>query len=128
MDRTMETALIILNNLKNDSPGGVQPDYIIWPDLREAHDTECNKGLPRLAMEMKYPQLDFPSCSAEWDYGPHTSEAATNRAEKVRKALRELPAHYKHIAIITHRGFIAYLVPGARFNVCGGKTKFALQN
>ena len=128
MDRTIETALIILNSLKSDCPDGIQPDYIIWPDLREAHDAECNKGLPRLAMEMRYPQLDFgfSSCSAEWDYEPHTDEVATTRAENVRKALSELPAHYKHIAIITHRGFIAYLVPGAKFNVCSNKSKCAI--
>lgn len=124
MDRTIETALIIQNNLKKDSPDGVHPDLIIWPDLREAHDAECNKGSPRHAMETKYPQLDFSSCSAEWDYEIHTVEAATIRAENVRKALSELPAHYKDIAIVTHRGIIAYLVPGARFDVCG-KSKFA---
>lgn len=125
MDRAIETALIIQNNLKNDSPDGVQPAHIIWPDLREAHDAECNEGSPRHALETKYPLLDFSSCSAKWDYEPHTIEAATIRAENVRKALSELPAHYKEIAIVTHRGIIAYLVPGARFDVCG-KSKFAL--
>ena len=85
MDRTIETALIVQDNLKKDSPDGVQPDLINWPDLREAHDAECNKGSPRHAMETKY---------AKWDYKPHTVEAATIRTERVRKALSELPAHY----------------------------------
>lgn len=125
MDRTIETALIILKSLKNDSPDGVQPDHIIWPDLREAHDAKCNKGSPRHAMETKCPSLDFSSCSAEWDYEPHTVGAATIRAENVRKALSELSARYKDITIVTHREFIAYLVPGASFNV-SGKSKCAI--
>ena len=36
----------------------------------------------------------------------------------IRKRLKELSKVYNEIAVITHRGFIAFLVQGARFGVC----------
>lgn len=49
---------------------------------------------------------------------PHTIEGATERAEKVRLRLKELSQTHQNIAVITHRGLIAFLVKGERFAVC----------
>ena len=89
----------------------------IWPDLREAHDAECNKGLSRVELATKFSQFDFSLCSEEWDYEGHTIEGATVRAERVRKRLKELAERYENIFVITHRGFKAFLVKGKRFGL-----------
>ena len=90
----------------------------IWPDLREAHDANCNKGLSRADISAKFPHLDFSECPEEWDHPPHSAETATIRAEKVRRRLKELSKTYKNIAVVTHRGFIAYLIKGDRYICC----------
>ncbi|KAF5013309.1 hypothetical protein FDECE_659 [Fusarium decemcellulare] len=117
MTRTIQTALIVFGHLLNSSPA--RADLQIWPDLREAHDAICNKGVSRADMATKFPSLDFSACHEEWDYPPHTSEDATARAERVRERVKDLSRSYKNIVLITHRGFIAFLVKGDRFNVCG---------
>ena len=40
------------------------------------------------------------------------------RAEKVRERLQELSKLHDNIVLITHRGFIAFLVKGDRYDVC----------
>jgi hypothetical protein len=89
----------------------------IWPDLREANDAICNKGLSRAALVSKFPQFDFSECHEEWDYPDHTVAQATARAESVRSRIKNLSVTYKSIAIITHRGFKAFLVKGKRFGL-----------
>lgn len=85
----------------------------VWPDLREAHDAICNKGIiDRADLQAKFPHLDFSECSKKWDYPPHTIKDATMRAERVR---HRLETSYKNILLVTHRGFIAFLVQGTRF-------------
>lgn len=91
----------------------------IWPDLREAHDALCNKGVSREAISRKFPQFDFSSCSKEWDYEAHSTETATARAESVRKRLQKLSETYDNIVVITHRGFAAFLVQGNTLGLCG---------
>lgn len=116
MTRTIQTTMNIFPFLQGDSPA---PTLVqIWSDLREAHDATCNKGLPRASMQATFPQFDFSECSDEWDYEPHTTQRAIERAEMVRARLASLSSRYKNIAVITHRGFIAFLVKGRRFNVC----------
>lgn len=117
MTRTIQTALVAFDTLIGSSPFKV--DVQIWPNLREAHDANCNKGLSREELEQKYPQFNFVTCSEQWDYTPHTVAAATQRAECVRRDLKELTKVYKNIALVTHRGFVAFLVQGSRFDVCG---------
>lgn len=91
----------------------------IWPDLRETFDTaQCNKGLPRAELQAKLPQFDFSECAEEWDYPPYSFEGAMVRAERVRRRLEGLSARYRNIAVVSHRGFIAFLVKGMRFDVC----------
>ncbi|KAJ4301098.1 hypothetical protein N0V90_003188 [Kalmusia sp. IMI 367209] len=116
MTRTIQTALQIFPFLQQNDPFPIPVE--IWPDLREAHDAECNKGLSRDELCKKYPQFDFASCTEEWNYPPHTIERATSRAERVRKRLKELSGTHPNLAIVTHRGFIAFLVKGRRFNTC----------
>lgn len=109
---------------KLDSPITTQ----IWPDLREANDAICNKGLARAELAAKFPQFDFSECNEEWDYPEHTDEDATARAERVRVRLKDLSNNYKNIALITHRGFISFLVKGRRFDVCERRTyRFATE-
>ena len=119
MTRTIQTALVAFDTLIGSSPFKVNVQG--WPNLREAHDANCNKGLSREEMEQKFPQFNFLTCSEQWDYEPHTIEAATERAECVRRD-HELAKVYKNIALVTHRGFIAFLVQGSRFDVCGTPT------
>lgn len=117
MTRTIQTALIAFDSLIGTSPFKVAVQ--VWPDLREAHDANCNKGVSRAEMMAKFPQFDFLSCPEEWDHPPHTVEGATVRAETVRARLKVLSATFQNIALVTHRGFIAFMVRGERFDVCG---------
>lgn len=114
MTRTIQTAINAFPSILSSSPPRVQ----IWPTLREAHDAECNKGISRAEIEKKFPFLDFAECPEEWDHPPHTTEGATKRAEGVRQRLKELSATHNNIALFTHRGFIAFLVRGDRYDVC----------
>lgn len=121
MTRTIQTALIIFDQHLSSSSTNVELQ--VWPDLRETHDEAiCNKGLSRADIAAKFPQFDFSACHEEWDYPPHSSEGAVVRAETVRKRLKELSRSYKNIFLVTHRGFIAFLAKGERFDVCGMST------
>ncbi len=115
MTRTIQTAMNAFPSI-GSAPNGTEVQ--IWPDLREAHDAICNKGISRAAISAKYPHLNFSECLEEWDHPPHTVEAATIRAETVRGRLKELSKVYNNIVLITHRGFIAFLVQGDRYDVC----------
>ncbi|RGP78691.1 aminopeptidase 2 [Fusarium longipes] len=92
----------------------------VWPDLREAHDAVCNKGIPRADLAAKFPHLDFSGCPESWDFAPHTPDDATVRAERVRRRVSEIAeaGKYKDIVLVTHRGFAAFMVQGERFSVC----------
>lgn len=93
----------------------------VWPDLREAHDAICNQGVSRADLEAKFPDINFAECPDEWNYPPHSVDDAAARAERVRERLKGLvdSGVYQNIYLVTHRGFIAFLVQGERFDVCG---------
>lgn len=114
MIRTLQTAINAFPDLQNK--------IRVWPDLREAHNAECNKGSSKKYVVAQFPQFDYSQCSDEWDYPLNTTENAIARAETVRKRLRELSITHRNIVVITHRGFIAYLVQGERFDVCQSRT------
>ncbi|KAL7904229.1 phosphoglycerate mutase-like protein [Trichoderma velutinum] len=117
MTRTIQTALLVFDQHLNNSSTNVELQ--VWPDLRETHDEAiCNKGVSRAEIATKFAQFDFSACHEEWDYPPHSSEDAVVRAESVRRRLKDLSRSYKNIFLLTHRGFIAFLVKGERFNVC----------
>jgi hypothetical protein len=116
MTRTIQTAMNAFPFILGSTP--FQADVQIWPDLREAHDANCNKGISRTEMLVKFPQFNFAECPEEWDHPPHTIDGATARAEAVRQRLKELSKTYSNIALITHRGFIVFLVKGDRYDVC----------
>lgn len=116
MTRTIQTAINIFPDVFNNTPFPVEVQ--IWPDLRETYEAECNKGLSRKDISAKFPQLDFADCPDEWDYPPHNTADATLRAERVRRRLKELSKTHKNIVLITHRGFIEFLVRGKRFELC----------
>ncbi|KAF4984706.1 hypothetical protein FZEAL_147 [Fusarium zealandicum] len=120
MTRTIQTALIVFGHLFDSSSANKKVEVQIWPDLREAHDAICNKGVARADLTAKFPQFDFSACHVEWDYPEHTPDIAVARAGSVRQRLKHLATSggYKNIVLITHRGFIAYMVQGARFNPC----------
>ncbi|KAF5612091.1 phosphoglycerate mutase [Fusarium subglutinans] len=117
MTRTIQTAMNFFPSIAGSSASS-GTEVQIWPDLREAHDAICNKGISRADISAKFPHLNFSECPQEWDHPPHSIEAATIRAEKVRRRLKELSKVYKNIVLITHRGFIAFLVKGDRYDVC----------
>jgi broad specificity phosphatase PhoE len=114
MTRTIQTALTAFGPILQ-GPGAVP--LIVWPDLREAHDAICNKGVSRSMLMESFPHLDFSLCMVEWEYEAHSDEAAIRRAEKVKADLWECNA--MDILIISHRGFISYLVAGSEFSHCG---------
>ena len=116
MTRTIQTALNAFPSILASVPFKVEVQ--IWPDLREAHDANCNKGVSRAEMLENFPQFSFAECPEEWDYPPFSTEDATKRAEVVRRRLKELEKQYANIALITHRRFIAFLVQGGKFDVC----------
>ena len=116
MTRTIQTAINAFPSIVTAFPATTKVQ--VWPDLREAHDAICNKGLSRAEISAKFPPLDFSDCHGEWDYPTHSTEGATARAESVRHRLKELSKVYNNIALITHRGFIAFLVQGGRYEVC----------
>ena len=116
MTRTLQTAMNAFLSILGSTPFPIEVQ--IWPDLREAHDANCNKGVSRAGILAKFPQFNFAECPEEWDHPPHTVEGATARAEVVRQRLKELSKVYSKIVLMTHRGFIAYLVAGERFEVC----------
>lgn len=116
MTRTIQTAMNAFPSILGST--AFQPEVQMWPDLREAHDANCNKGISRAEISAKFPQFNFTDCPEEWDHPLHTIEGATARAEIVRQRLKELSKAYCNIALITHRGFIAFLVKGDRYNVC----------
>jgi len=93
----------------------------IWPSLRETHDQfACNIGSSRSILAENFPEFSFSECAEEWNYEGFTKERATERAEDVRRRLKELTGErYERIVVITHRGFAAFLVGGGRFGVCG---------
>jgi broad specificity phosphatase PhoE len=115
MTRTIQTALNMFPFLAKKGPFEIPVQ--IWPDLREANNAICNKGLSRAEMQSKFPQFDFSECHEKWDYPEHTMENATLRAEKVRRRLKDLSMTYNTIAVITHRGIKAFLVKGKRFGL-----------
>jgi broad specificity phosphatase PhoE len=116
MTRAIQTAINAFPALLGTIPSKIPVQ--IWPELREAHDAECNKGLPRAAIAAKFPQFNFAECPEEWDYPQHTIEGATARAENVRVRLKQLSGTYSNIVIVTHRGLISFLAKGRRFDVC----------
>ncbi|RFU80185.1 phosphoglycerate mutase [Trichoderma arundinaceum] len=113
----IQTALVAFHQFLKGSTARVELQ--VWPDLREAHDAICNKGIPRADISAKFPRFDFSACPEEWNYPPHSSQGATARAERVRQRLQEISGSYKNIFLITHRGLIAFLVKGERFGLCG---------
>ena len=115
MTRTIQTAMNAFPSI-GSAPNVTEVQ--IWPDLREAHNAICNQGISRADISAKFPHLNFSQCPEEWDHPPHTIEAATIRAEKVRRRLKELSKVYNNTVLITHRGFIAFLVKGDRYDVC----------
>ncbi|KAF3147231.1 hypothetical protein TWF569_000207 [Orbilia oligospora] len=121
MTRTLQTAISSFSSILNPAETSVpKPEVQIWPDLREAHDANCNKGLSNLKTELsaKFPQLNFTECPGDWNYPPHNINEVTKHAERVQQRLKELSKTYHNIAVITHRGFIAFLVQGDRYEVC----------
>ncbi|KAI0518299.1 histidine phosphatase superfamily [Xylaria bambusicola] len=119
MTRTIQTAM---NAFPSIASAPNETKVQIWPDLREAHDAICNKGISRAEISTKFPDLNFSECPEEWDHPPHTIEGATIRAETVRRRLKELSKEYNNIVLITHRGFIAFLVKGDRYDVCESRS------
>jgi len=113
MSRAIQTAQIAFRHILQ---GPFAVPLMIWPDLREGYDDICNVGLSRFALSEMFPDLDFSLCMEEWDYEPHSDGAALERAERVKAALWKCDE--KDIVIVSHRGFISYLVGGPQFTNC----------
>jgi broad specificity phosphatase PhoE len=57
MTRTIQTALIVFNQLLNRGSASLKLE--VWPDLREAHDAICNTGVGRPTLGAQFDRLDF---------------------------------------------------------------------
>ncbi|KAF8312887.1 histidine phosphatase superfamily [Amanita rubescens] len=114
MSRAIQTAQTAFYNILR---GPAAVPLMIWPDLREISDAIFNQGVSRFALLEKFPDLDFSLCMEEWDYEPHSYIAALERAERVKAALWKCDE--KDIVIVSHQGFISYLVEGPLFSNCG---------
>ncbi|KAF2023285.1 phosphoglycerate mutase-like protein [Setomelanomma holmii] len=114
MTRTIQTAINVFPSLQqvDKFTAPVQ----IWPELREANDATCNKSHSRAGMQSRFPQFDFSECPEQWNYPEHTEEGAIARAECVRNRLHGLSNKYRSIVVISHRGIIAFMVKGRRYN------------
>ncbi|KAK3374158.1 histidine phosphatase superfamily [Lasiosphaeria ovina] len=142
MTRAIQTALLVFGTAAEETPADAssRPLQIpvpvqVWPDLRETHDhATCNKGLGRAALAARFPGFDFSLCGPEWDdacYPAHSAARAEARAERVRSRLCALARSglYENIVLVTHRGFVAFLVPGARFGLCESRRyRFATES
>ncbi|KAH7123624.1 histidine phosphatase superfamily [Dendryphion nanum] len=126
MTRTIQTAfnafptLATIEDTTRDLQSEIaqpKPDILIWPSLREIWPTICNKPLTRTELETKFPFLDFSLCSKDGEYVEETPIEISARAKTVRRQLKQLSARYLNIAVVSHRGLIAYLVKGRRFDV-----------
>jgi broad specificity phosphatase PhoE len=106
MRRTIQTALIAFGSCPLE----------IWPDLRETYDGIWNRGSPISVLQHEFPHLNFSECKEEWTYEENSHERAEKRAERVRRRVREHPA--QNIVLVTHRGFIGYLVERPKFRNC----------
>jgi hypothetical protein len=124
MTRTIQTATLAFGHLidrcQSDNLSlSKNVEVQIWPELRETHDGASSKGLSRVELKAKFPRFDFSACNELWDYPPHNTKNATTRAEEARRRLSTLSKSYKNIILVTHAGFIRYLVEGPSFGVCG---------
>lgn len=115
MTRTLLTANFIFGKEIHTHASEVQ----VWPELRECYDHLICKGSPKHRLQELFPWLDFRRCHDEWDYESHSTEGAMIRAENVRMRLKALSQTYKHIVVVTHRAFAAFLVQGPAFGTCG---------
>jgi broad specificity phosphatase PhoE len=106
MRRTIQTALVAFGSCPLE----------IWPDLRETYDGICQHGSPISVLQHEFPHLNFSECDDNWTYEPYTHERAEKRAERERRRVREHPA--QNIVLVTHRGFIGYLVERPKFRNC----------
>ena len=107
--RTIQTALLGLAS----SHTPLELD----PDLQEADRWPCDTGsdIPLLEAEFSGYSLDFSHLPRDWNnkkgvYAP-TPEALEERARNVRRSLRN--REEQTILVVTHGGFLAYLVPEA---------------
>lgn len=124
MTRTIQTALIVFDQLLNRGSASLKLE--VWPDLREAHDAICNTGVGRATLAAQFDRLDFSDCPVEWNYPAYSPKDASDRAERVRHRLESLSQLYRNIYVVTHRGFIAFLVKGSKFHVCGKLLRICL--
>jgi len=117
MTRTIQTVRTLFPSAFTERSDAIP--LRIWPDLREAHDANCNQGRSRVKMQALHTDLDFSACDEEWNYKAHQFDDAADRAEAVRKELMKLPG--PHVVVVGHRGFIAYLVDThqVKFRNCG---------
>ncbi|KAK0714531.1 histidine phosphatase superfamily [Lasiosphaeris hirsuta] len=123
MTRTIQTAALAFGHLlPPNQPLTAHAAVQVWPDLREARREPCNRGVDRAELARRFPALDLDlgECRERWDYPPDAGpEEAAARAEGVRARLAGLGGRYRHVWVVTHRGFAAYLVQGERLAVCG---------
>lgn len=105
--RTIQTALLGLASPRTPLE--------LNPDLQEADEWPCDTGsdIPVLEAEFSDHGLDFSHIPQDWNtkkgvYAP-TPEALEERARRVRRWLRK--REEQTILVVTHGGFLAYLVP-----------------
>ena len=68
MTRTIQTAMNAFPSISSAPNRTKVPEVQIWPDLREAHDAVCNKGISRAESLAKYPHVAILGVVKTLDY------------------------------------------------------------
>lgn len=116
-----QTALIMFRQHLDETnyPSVAKAELQVWPDLHEAHDGICNKGVSRAELEVRFHQTGSSEYHLKWNYSNYGLEEATEWAERVRLCLKALSETYTNIYVVTHRAFISFLARDKRATFCG---------
>jgi len=99
--RTLETATIVAERL--DLPIAVEPL------VRERCVFSCDEGTPPEQLALLWPDLDFSHLEERWWGVPAESEVSLGRRCAAFRAKTDHLPDRRHVAVITHWGFIRAL-------------------
>eukprot|EP01119_Soliformovum_irregulare_P009384 TRINITY_DN22660_c0_g1_i1.p1 TRINITY_DN22660_c0_g1~~TRINITY_DN22660_c0_g1_i1.p1 ORF type:complete len:221 (+),score=42.75 TRINITY_DN22660_c0_g1_i1:225-887(+) len=104
--RTLQTALLGFE--KAHLP------FLVLAELQENCNVPCDTGRDTETMSKEFPNIDFSQLPPDWTSKQgkwsESDDALRQRAKFVRNWLRQRPE--SEIAVVTHSGFLSYLVPG----------------
>jgi len=109
--RTLQTAMIGFEKAKVP-----MSNVVLLAELQENCNVPCDTGRDTETLTREFPHLDFTHLPADWTSKQgkwaESEDALRQRAKTVRHWLRQRPE--TEIAVVTHSGFLSYLVIGWR--------------